>query len=184
MQCQINDLVDARKQDANLVAELKGQVTELEGQATELKGQVTELEGQATELKGQATELKGQVTELEGQVTELKGQVTELKDQVAKLQSSQAQIVGANEALQSACHRDLLQVHVALDHFEQWQTAIQAAVPLPPDDQVPVDQCAQCHRHVHSYKCSGCRSVRYCSSACQKLAWPQHNKTSCASSSD
>ncbi|KAL1795061.1 hypothetical protein ACET3X_006877 [Alternaria dauci] len=48
----------------------------------------------------------------------------------------------------------------------------------PPDTDV-AGLCATCHAPGAKNKCSKCKNIRYCSSACQKHDWDMHHKLIC-----
>ncbi|XP_022731320.1 ubiquitin carboxyl-terminal hydrolase 18 isoform X2 [Durio zibethinus] len=61
-------------------------------------------------------------------------------------------------------------------NFDRDQTM--SSIPVDPD----LSPCAVCS-NTASKKCSRCKSVRYCSSACQKLHWNAGHKTKCKENS-
>lgn len=50
----------------------------------------------------------------------------------------------------------------------------------PPSTNIP-DLCATCHASSAKNKCSKCKSIRYCSPACQKHDWDANHKLICKS---
>jgi hypothetical protein len=52
-------------------------------------------------------------------------------------------------------------------------------LPVPPPPNAVVDLCATCHTPDSKNKCSRCKNIRYCSTACQKRDWSFSHKLVC-----